>query len=271
MTVRLVVLDVDGTLLHTGARITDRAAAHVRALVDDGLAVALASARPDMSLAVVARAIGRPLPVVSYNGALVTLADGTVAGEVGFTATPGLAAALAAFTRDGGAIDVYAADGRWLAFGDPAAIDREEHDTWCTATSRAPHASPGDLAGLAVRKVLCEGDEALLAPVQQAVAAVDGLNLTHSGMGLHDIWPAASGKGNALATLCRALGIGTGEVLAAGDSATDLPMLTLAGTSVGVRPGPAEVAAAATRMFDGPGSDALFAAVRELAGLPPRS
>ena len=78
MTIKLAVFDLDQTLITTGERITDRTAAHVASLVADGLPVALASARLDESIAVVNEAIGPRLAHISYNGALTTLADGTI-------------------------------------------------------------------------------------------------------------------------------------------------------------------------------------------------
>lgn len=272
MTIKLAVFDLDHTLLLTGSRITPEAAAAVKALVADGLDVALASARLDESMAVVNEAIGVPLTRISYNGALTKLADGTVVHEVGFEVTPELARALAALTvvddHGQGAIDVYTDDGRWLAFGNPEAIAREEHDTWCIADTHAPVATAEDLAGLRCRKILCEGPDAHIGELEAAVAAIDGLNLTHSGMGLHDIWPVTSGKGNALKALCEHLGLAPDEVIACGDSATDVPMLTFAGTSIGVQPCAPAVTEVATHLVTGAGQDELFQTVRLLAGLP---
>ncbi|MGO4956641.1 HAD-IIB family hydrolase [Luteococcus sp. Sow4_B9] len=274
MTIKLAVFDLDHTLLITGQRITPEAAAGVKALVDDGLPVALASARLDESMAVVNEAIGIPLPRISYNGALTRLADGSPIREVGFTITPELAEALAQVTRidqhGQGTIHLYASDGRWLAHGAAAGIDREERDTWCRVAGRSNQVSAEQLVGLECRKILCEGPDAHVAALEQAVAGIDGLNLTHSGMGLHDIWPATSGKANALAALCTHVGLNPDEVLAVGDSATDVPMLAWAGTSIGVQPCAPGVTEVATHLVEGAGSPALFALVRELAGLPQR-
>lgn len=265
---KLIVFDVDGTLLHTGQRITPQAAAAVADLVRDGLEVALASARLDESLAVVNQAVGVPLHRISYNGALTRHADGEVVHEVGFGITPALAEALAALVNSGGTIDLYLTDGRWLAIGTDEAIAREERDTWCVASSHASSTEAAELAGIDCRKILCEGPDELVVRLDAAVAEMPGINLTHSGMDLHDIWPETSGKGNALAALCQRLGIIPDEVVACGDSATDLPMIELAGTGVGVAPCAPAVREAADVVVEGPGSEQLFATVRELAGLP---
>ncbi len=50
--------------------------------------------------------------------------------------------------------------------------------------------------------------------------------------------PPGVGKGEALRLVCRRLGIAPGDVLAAGDGGTDLPMLRAAGHAVFVPRGP---------------------------------
>ncbi|GAA1391170.1 HAD-IIB family hydrolase [Luteococcus peritonei] len=266
---QLVVFDLDGTLLETGHRIEPGTAADVAALVADGMAVALASARLDESMAIVNQAIGPRMHRISYNGALTTLSDGTVVHEMDFEITPELSQALARLAEHG-AFHAYTADGRWLAIGEQPRIDREEHDTWCTAQVRARGIEPLELAGQRCLKVVCDGTPEALAELEATVDGLDGVNITHSGLTLMDIWPSTSGKANGLLALCERLGIGPEQVLAVGDTATDVPMLQLAGQSIGVMPCAPVVQQAADHVVEGPGSPALFDLIRRLTGLPPR-
>lgn len=57
-------------------------------------------------------------------------------------------------------------------------------------------------------------------------------NLLYSSKYLLEIFPAHSGKGNAVQKLCRLLGLDTQQAVAAGDQANDISMLETAGTSV---------------------------------------
>ena len=82
------------------------------------------------------------------------------------------------------------------------------------------------------------------------------------------VTPVDSGKGNALKALCEHLGLAPDEVIACGDSATDVPMLTFAGTSIGVQPCAPAVTEVATHLVTGAGQDELFQTVRLMAGLP---
>lgn len=265
MAVQLVVFDVDGTLLHTGEGLTAQSAAGLADLIGTGVQLALASARPTASLRLIREQVGVPMHLVGFNGAEVLLSDDSVVREVGFAVEGRLASALSSFIAAGDtAINVYCSDGRWLAFGDDTRLDREENDTWTKATSRRARVSADELLGLRVRKIMAEGRDAAVTDVVAAVDAVPGLVFTHSGNGLNDIWHVDSGKGNGLVALAKAVGVPMTEVIAVGDSDTDVPMLMAAGTGVAVLPAAPDARAAATHTVRGAGSDELFKLVRSL-------
>ncbi|MCT1458362.1 Cof-type HAD-IIB family hydrolase [Aestuariimicrobium sp. p3-SID1156] len=263
MAITLVVLDIDGTLLETGERISPETARAVAALAEDGLEVALASARPAESIKVVREAIGVPMPLIGDNGAITEDAEGRAIRTVDFEISQELARGLAALVERGdSAVNIYLSDGRWLAFGEPARIDREEHDTWMSATTRSDALDADEVAGLHALKIMCDSTD--VAEVEDAVAQLDNVAMTHSGNGLHDLWPMDSGKGAALSALAEALGIGMDQVLAVGDSDTDVPMLELAGMSIAVQPGSPAAREAADLTAEGAGSTDLFRAIRRV-------
>lgn len=263
MAIKLIVLDIDGTLLHTGEQIADATITQLRALAADGWQLALASARPTPSIRVLRERIGVPMHVIGDNGAHVETADGTLVRQVTFEVSPELATALSRFVHAGdAAINVYTDEGRWLAFGAGARIDREAHDTWTEPDTRAATLAADELVGVQSSKMMCEGAD--ISGVQRAVEAIDGLHLTHSGNGLNDIWHEHSGKGNGLAALAGALGLEMDEVLSVGDSDTDVPMLALAGASIAVQPAAAKALAAAQFSARGAGSDEVFATIRRV-------
>ena len=159
-------------------------------------------------------------------------------------------------------MNIYLADERWLAFGESARIDREEHDTWMAASSRSDSLAADEVAGLHALKIMCDASD--VAEVEAAVAQLNDVRISHSGNGLHDIWPAASGKGAALSALAATLGVGMDQVLAVGDSDTDVPMLELAGMSIAVQPGSPAARVAADLTAEGAGSTDLFRAIRRV-------
>ena len=71
-TFRTVALDMDGTLLNKRHALSEASVASLRSLSDRGIDIALCSGRsaPAMRAAATELALSRPMPMVSYNGAL---------------------------------------------------------------------------------------------------------------------------------------------------------------------------------------------------------
>ncbi len=69
--VRLVAVDVDGTLLRSDKQLTRRTADVIRQAAAAGVKVVLASARPPRSLAAIHEVLGLNTVQINYNGALI--------------------------------------------------------------------------------------------------------------------------------------------------------------------------------------------------------
>jgi len=75
----LYVSDLDGTLLHSNAELSERTAATINRLIDRGMLFSYASARSFTSAYPVTKSLHLTLPVATYNGAfLVNPANGDV-------------------------------------------------------------------------------------------------------------------------------------------------------------------------------------------------
>ena len=79
MAIRMLVVDVDGTLIGRSQHVTPRVRAAVRAALDAGALVTLATGRWFRSAQPVAAELGIELPIILHNGALVR---DSVTGEV---------------------------------------------------------------------------------------------------------------------------------------------------------------------------------------------
>lgn len=90
------------------------------------------------------------------------------------------------------------------------------------------------LSGLVLKVFCCyqEGQETSFAAARAACAALPGACLTSSWRDNFEVMPIGVDKGAALQALALRLGITRGEVMAFGDQANDLPMLTWAGIGV---------------------------------------
>ena len=262
-TIDLAVFDIDGTLIDARNPLSDHTISALRGLRDAGIGVALASSRQYSSLLEIAEAIGLDMPLISFNGTLVTAADGsTIAAE---TFRPGdpLTAALAQFVDVGGCIHAYAPD-RWHAYGEADRIGREAAGTGVTPDLRAERVHAGSMPS-ALLKIMCDGVHDGLACVQAAVAAQPELVISWSGTECHDLHLATATKGHALATLCTHLGIEMDRVAAFGDADSDITMLANAGHGYAMGAAGERVRAAADHHLDGPGSGGLEQLLTDIA------
>jgi HAD superfamily hydrolase (TIGR01484 family) len=75
MPIRLVVSDVDGTLINGAKKLTDATIAAVKRLHEAGLHFTISSARPAAGLRDFISALAITSPVSSFNGALIVLPD----------------------------------------------------------------------------------------------------------------------------------------------------------------------------------------------------
>lgn len=251
----LAVFDIDGTLIDARNPLNDHTIAALRGLHDAGIGVVLASSRQRSSLVEIAEAIGLDMPLISFNGTLVTAADGAAIAAETFTPGDVLTAALARFVDVGGCIHAYAED-RWHAYGEADRIGREAAGTGVTPDLRAERVNARSMPE-PLLKVMCDGVHDGLAGVQAAVAAQQDLQISWSGTECHDIHLATATKGHAMAVLCRHLGIGLDRVAAFGDADSDITMLTHAGHGYAMGQAGERVRAVADHHLAGPGSGAL--------------
>ncbi|MGB7757143.1 MAG: HAD-IIB family hydrolase [Salinisphaera sp.] len=253
----LAVFDIDGTLIDARNPLSDRTITALRGLHDAGIGVALASSRQRSSLVEIAEAIGLHMPLISFNGTLVTAADGTTIAAETFSPGDVLIAALAEFVDVGGCIHAYAPD-RWHAYGEADRIAREAAGTDVTPDLRAERLDATSLPNPAL-KVMCDGVHDGLAGVQAAVAAQPALVISWSGTECYDIHLATGTKGHALRVLCAHLDVEPDRVAAFGDADSDITMLSNAGHGYAMGAAGERVRAAADYHLDGPGSGALEA------------
>lgn len=259
----LAVFDIDGTLIDARNPLSEHTIKALRGLREAGIGVALASSRQRASLVDIAAAIGLEMPLIPFNGTLVTAANGTPIAAETFTPGDALTAALAAFVDAGGCIHAYAKD-RWHAYGQAHRIVREAAGADVTPDLRAErldaHSLPESLL-----KIMCDGTNDELAGVRAAVAAQPELVISWSGNACHDVHLASATKGHALRVLCEHLDVELAHVAAFGDADSDITMLANAGYGYAMGDAGEQVRAAAGLHLDGPGSGALERLLVEIA------
>ncbi|MBK6662880.1 MAG: HAD-IIB family hydrolase [Thermoflexaceae bacterium] len=225
MAVKLVALDIDGTIVPAGADVpSPRITAAVRTLTDSGIAVVLASGRMFPGTARIARHLGLGTPVVCQQGCSVHSLDGAMLHE--FPIERDLAMAVVDYARERNHVYEWFNPLRYIAsretpatteYGHVSGITPEYMDRPETAGVRPTGvgviSSPGEASTI---------HRELVARHSQELHLLDFPGVT-VGVGLD------ANKGHALSLLCRDFGIERDEVAAIGDSVNDAPMLSWAG------------------------------------------
>jgi HAD superfamily hydrolase (TIGR01484 family) len=244
VTIRLVLCDVDGTLLAGGSeRVTGRVRAAVRSAVSAGLRIGFATGRTAPGVHPLVRDLGlREAWAVCNNGTvLARFADDVPGGcEIVQQATFDPAAAVAGLLRaiPGGIVASW------------------REDTYLT-TRLFP---PGEL----VVQQEASLEEVLAGPVTKAVLRwpdrtsaevlplLEGVELPATVVGLPsrlaawlDLVPATVSKASGAAALAEWLGVAPADVMAIGDDYNDIDLLRWAGRGVAMGGAPDAVLAAA--------------------------
>ncbi len=228
MAVRLVALDIDGTILppqgpHRGV-LSPRLRAAVTALVECGRTVVLASGRMQPGAARVARELGLNGPLIAQEGCVIATAAGEIVREIRLD--PWLARDMAAWAREGGYAFEWFGTSRYAVTEETPAT--RYYGEMCAVTPEY-HPTPETL-GIAPNSVGVLSDRERSATVHRALAERHGEAvhlLDFPGITVA-VAPEAS-KGLALEWVARDLGIARGDTLAIGDSVNDASMLAWAG------------------------------------------
>ena len=250
MRIRLIAMDLDGTLLTRDSRLPEEHRAAIARARAAGVDLVLVTGRSWRGTRPFYQALGMTGPAICYLGALM-VADGTgrmlryrplAAGAWealrDFAVTERLAVTACMGT------DQAVADGRLpaeglvaadLAFATCPADDFRGWEDWNPYTEIAPDLAPCQVPPVmaavygdrAVRRVLERFPRGLPESQFDLSDHIAGETVLH-------VWHAGTNKGRALAEFCRLQGYRPEEVAAIGDAAMDISMVRFAGLGAAV-------------------------------------
>jgi hypothetical protein len=262
--VRLVALDIDGTLLDPGVPVSalpsDAMSRAVTQVIERGITVILASGRMFPGTASVARHLGIDQPLVCQQGASVHERDGSL--RHGCSIDEAIGIELLEYASSNGWPLAWFDSQRYLVtrhceqaqlFADISQVNIEIDDT--------PHLSGVRATGIDIISTFERASE-VHAEVDRRYG--DQLSLLDfpSVTAVH---AAEASKGKALSVLAEELGIERSEVLAIGDSVNDVSMLTWAGHSAAPEHCDRYARAAASEILPGTGVEGVVAKLQAVA------
>ncbi len=266
---RLVVLDLDGTLLDGHRAVAAATARLIRLAAARGVRFLLASARPPCSMLPFHRGLGLDAPLCCFNGALVQTATGetwlreplpaaTATGLARWCAGQGLYA------------KVFGEDVFWVARATAETVAY-------SGAYLVPYAEVGDLGaflaetGMRPYAVVVHTEPGGAAALEEAVRARFGGEVAvhvPNDHAVHLSAPAAS-KVAAARLVARRLGVAARECLAVGDGDNDVELIRWAGVGAAVANASPALARAAAYVAGAPESAGVAEVLRRFLAPDP--
>jgi Cof subfamily protein (haloacid dehalogenase superfamily) len=246
--IRLVVADVDGTLLTPQKELTARARAAVLALRPAGIAFALTSGRPPRGLSMLIEPLGITTPIAAFNGGLLVHPDLSVI-EQQLLPSAIVGPVIEALAGHGLDVWLYRGVDWFIRTLDAPHVDREQRTVEFAPTVVAGFDDMRDgivkIVGVSedlAAVARCEADvrQELGAHVSAARSQPYYLDVTH---------PDAN-KGAVLHYFSREYDIPLERIATLGDQPNDMLMFTDAGLSIAMGNAGDEVQRAATHVTE---------------------
>ncbi len=241
--IRLLAVDIDGTLLDSRGRLPDAHRAALADAVSAGVEVALATGRSAHFTMPIVELLALPLTLIVNNGALVKNTTGST--EMRRLLPREVARRVLAGTRayeDCVAVVFDRPDERQIVF---------ERMDWSHPNRRQYYEknrafiaeAPAPLTDVLIEdpiQVMFNGSVEPMRELVQALRAADRsgeytvavTEYAHRDFSLVDVNGAGCSKGSTLARWALSRGVAAGEVMAVGDNLNDVEMLDFAGTAV---------------------------------------
>lgn len=258
--IRLVALDLDGTLISSTLRVSAAVKAAIARAREGGVVFTMATGRMFAAARPFAQAIGIEGPIVCYQGAATyVVSSGERIAHVPLPVRVG-EDVLRRAGRDGIRALGYFED----------ALYTEVDDAYTQAYTRLARVDAHVVGPLwdffrarPTTKINCITEPERAGAYAEALRAAfgDRAYVTRSQPEFVEVIDAGVDKGRALAEVARSYGVGLGETMAVGDSWNDVPLLSAAGFAVAMGTAPPELRARADAVVAGVDDDGVAEAI----------
>ncbi|SDM38354.1 hypothetical protein SAMN04488502_104102 [Dendrosporobacter quercicolus] len=230
-TMKLVVLDLDGTLLDEKKEIPPQTMQTIRNVQEKGIAVTLASSRPLCSMLPYARALQLDLPLIAHSGAIITGAAGSGIRQRQPLNPPSARLAIELLEKHEYYIKAYCDD---ILYVQEAIAETIKYSQLYGVPYR--EVGKNNLTGLPeipIRLMMFDRDSRRIERIPELLGDLrhdfSFANDTEYGLEMVD---CSVNKGNAVKLLCDELGLEMREVMAIGNEGNDVEMIKMAGLGI---------------------------------------
>ena len=246
--IRLVIADVDGTLVTSEKLLTARARAAVAALRAADITFAITSGRPPRGMAMLIEPLALETPVAGFNGGIFARPDMTILEQ--HVLAPDVAKRAREVILDHG-MDLWVYRGQEWLIRDPTAphVAREE---WTVKFAPTVVADFEPSLDAAAKIVGVSSDPELVARCEKEARRVLGAaaSAARSQPYYLDVTHPDANKGTVVDTLSRSFSIPLAQIASIGDMPNDVLMFRRTGVSIAMGNAGPDVQAAADLVTD---------------------
>jgi Cof subfamily protein (haloacid dehalogenase superfamily) len=235
--IRLVISDIDGTLITSNHEVTEATKQTAAALQQAGLALTLSSSRPPRSIRPLAQQLQLTSPFAAFNGALITTLEGDT--RLRSSLGPEVIAHIKAVTESFGiGLWLYDEQGWWAESRD-AFVEREAH----TSGFEPELQGYGERLRASVVKLTVVGKPERVAEAEKQILKElgDEVSASRSKPRFLDVTAHGYHKGSVVEHLAEVFEVAREEIAVIGDGPNDIEMFKQAGTSIAMGQGVDEV------------------------------
>lgn len=268
-TVRLVAIDIDGTLLDSASQLKPKVEAAVKAAAAQGVQVIMATGKTRGSVAPFLKKLGLNTPGIYVQGTVTANADGSIRAQA--TLPDHVVRQAITFAEDRGFVVALYSGTRILIRTASARIaDNLRFYKEVEAEIVGPLVN--QIGVVPINKMIAMGDARAITALRWQLNAQIGEAARVIQAGVPDmleIIPNGVSKGAALKRLIADLGIAPDQMMAIGDAENDIEMLQLAGVSVAMGNAEDRVKAAAKYVTGTNNEDGVAEALHRFVIVPP--
>jgi hypothetical protein len=227
--IRLVISDVDGTLVTADKRLTDKARDAVARLHAAGIGFTLTSSRPPVGMPMFVEPLGITLPLGPFNGS--SIVDGNLEViEQHLIPAAAVQISLAVLEQFGVDIWLFTSENWYIRHDDGQYVPHEQETILFDPTVVQDFAP---FLSTACKIVGASADPGLLQRCETAMQAAlgDRALAIRSQSYYLDVTPPGQDKGTFVQAMAKRLGIPTGQIATIGDMQNDLAMFRVSGLS----------------------------------------
>ncbi len=229
MDIRLIALDLDGTLLNNKKEISQRNLKALRDCIDRGIFVAIASGRRLSDVTRISDTIAPDLPFICANGAAAYLSKPFECVYCETIEQKDLRKVVDVFEKEKIYYQVYVDDGSVMVsrFKEIFSYANYENMVMNNGDEMVKYVGDGAL------KIICiDDDEKRIEKMRKVVSDLHVGEINSSWKNNIEVMAKGVSKGSALTALAERLGLAPEQCMAFGDNENDIGMLKAAGLSV---------------------------------------